>query len=217
MPWPQTSEVRPRFPAPGRPLRPFEPDRHLRVLAAGTILYRCYRRAGAHPSAWNRFRSFGPTGARFDHHLPPPREQDRAILYAATDLPTALVEAFNATGVIDRHLDEPWLASFRLRRAVRLLDLSGPWPIWAAPSQVLNSSPWPRARLWAQAIHEDYPTVEGLIYPSSMAGRPGFNLALSERARGSLSPHPTLHLALSHPGLATAIAEVAELFGYGLI
>ena len=82
---------------------------------------------------------------------------------------------------------------------------------------MLNSGPRPRARLWGQAIYEDYPTVEGLIYPSSMTGRPGLNLALSERARGSLPPHPTLHLTLSHPGLATAIAEVAEFFGYGLV
>jgi len=56
----------------------------VRVAAGGTQFGRIYAQTGAHPGLWDQLRTFGPTGARFDHHLPPPREQpDRAVLYAA--------------------------------------------------------------------------------------------------------------------------------------
>jgi hypothetical protein len=42
------------------------------------------------PSRWNQFRGFGPTAARWDHHLPgarnAPTEQHRAVLYCAPDV-----------------------------------------------------------------------------------------------------------------------------------
>ena len=52
-------------------------------LPTGALLWRVYFRGGAHPTTWNAFRTYGPTGARFDHHTRPPREQARAIYYAA--------------------------------------------------------------------------------------------------------------------------------------
>jgi len=35
----------------------------------GELLWRVYFRSGEHPSRWHQFRTFGPTDARFDHHL----------------------------------------------------------------------------------------------------------------------------------------------------
>src|SRR3982074_801534 len=60
------------------------------TLAADTQLARIYFAAGPHPSRGNQFRSFGPTAARWDHHLPNTHrvavEQNRAVFYCAADV-----------------------------------------------------------------------------------------------------------------------------------
>jgi hypothetical protein len=43
------------------------------------------------------------------------------------------------------------------------------------------------------------------------------NIALFERASGSIPAHPRLHLALDHPGLDDVIADVAERYRYELV
>jgi hypothetical protein len=75
----------PKFPAPPpiATLGAIPPQLH--VLRRGETLWRIYSRGGRYPVRWDEFRSFGPTPNRFDHHLPPPRAQARAILYAASD------------------------------------------------------------------------------------------------------------------------------------
>ena len=81
-----------------------DPDRlrtrapSLLSLPPGSVVHRVYCRGGPYPTLWNAFRFFGPTSARFDHQFPDedgdPREQERGVLYAATDIVTALAEAF---------------------------------------------------------------------------------------------------------------------------
>jgi len=70
----------PKFPNPpsGAALAGVPP--HWRPLPPGTLLFRVYFQGGTHPVAWNAFRHSGPTAARFDHHEPPPRTQERGIL-----------------------------------------------------------------------------------------------------------------------------------------
>lgn len=46
-----------------------ERDLPLRTIEAGTTWHRIYRRGGAHPTRWDALRYYGPTTARFDHHL----------------------------------------------------------------------------------------------------------------------------------------------------
>jgi hypothetical protein len=151
--------------------------------------------------------------ARFDHHRPPPREQRRGILYSALRVYTCFAEFFQETRVIDRHRAEPWLVCFRLARDLALLDLSGGWPTRAGASMALASGPRSRARLWSQRIYEDYPSCEGLIYPSSMdANEPAF--ALYERAMDSLPERPDFHRSLADPGLGDVILGAALLFNY---
>src|SRR5438094_10241510 len=105
-------------------LRRVRTDRQLRILPAGTELWRVYFRGGAHPTTWNTFRSYGPVlTARFDHHLPPPHTQERAILYAAIAGPICLAEVFQELRVIDRSRNTPWLASFHIMGQISLLDL----------------------------------------------------------------------------------------------
>ena len=59
----------------------------LRPLPASSRLWRIYFRAGPHPTLWNSFRHWGPTAARFDHHLADAGGQGclqaRGVLYAA--------------------------------------------------------------------------------------------------------------------------------------
>lgn len=212
-----------KLPRPRRPLLSLRRS-HVRSLTSGTKLYRVYR-AGGFPSSWNTMRSFGPTSARFDPHEEPPHDQNRAVLYAAGSLPTALAEAFSATRVIERKRDDPWLVSFALAEPVSLLDLAGDWPTRAGASQAISSGRKDVARSWARAIYEEY-EVDGLVYPSSMSGRRrrrndsaihGLAFALFDRAARALPDHPSLHLPLSHPGLDAALGQVAERYRYGLI
>jgi hypothetical protein len=202
-------------PPPVASLRAIAPEIH--VLPAGAVLWRISFRAGAHPSRWNGFRSFGPTGARFDHQPPPAkRHRTRAILYASDSGPTSLAEAFQQTRVIDRFADSPALAAFPLTRDLQLLDLTGAWPTRAGASMAINSGPRATARAWSRAIYAAYPAVEGLRYASAMnANQPAF--ALYERARSSLPTTAALDLPLATPALAAPLAVAAIRFGYALV
>jgi hypothetical protein len=191
--------------------------REIHVLPAGAVLWRIYFRAGAHPSRWNGFRTFGPTNARFDHHQPPARRhRTRAILYASDAGPTSLAEVFQQTRVIDRFADSPALAAFQLTRDLQLLDLTGAWPTRAGTSMAINSGSRAKARAWSRAIYTAYPNVEGLRYASSMnANQPAF--ALYERARSALPAASALDLPLSAAALTAPLAAAAGRFGYALV
>lgn len=191
-----------------------------RVLASGTRLWRIYFRAGPHPTLWSGFRAFGPTSARFDHHLPnahgDPCIQDRRILYAARSGPTCLAEVFQDTRVIDRQARAACLAAFSLVRKIELLDLSGSWPTRAGASMRINSGQRPRARRWSQVFYSAYPGIEGLYYPSSMHGnRPC--IALYERAEDALPDRPDFNRTLADPALLGLLKNAAVGLGYGLV
>ena len=171
-------------------------------------------RGGAHATAWNRFRHWGPVrNARFDHHSLPPREQARGILYAALRVYTCFAEVFQDTRTIERSRNLPWLAGIPLARDVSLLDLTGDWPTRAGASMAINSGRRDRARAWSRRIYEDYPLVDGVYYASSMdANRPA--VALYERARNALAARPVFQRALADPALDAAVAKAALSFNY---
>jgi RES domain len=188
----------------------------LRVLSAGTQLWRIYFAGGEHATTWNEFRRLGPLGtARFDHHEPPPHLQDRGTLYAADRGPAAFAECFQATRTINRTRRDPWLVCFTLDREVTLLDLGGGWPTRAGASQAINSGPRSRAREWSRSIFDQFPAVEGLRYPSSMLGG-AVAVALYERAEDAIADRPILHVPLTHPGLQVPIQRLAFQLGYGV-
>jgi hypothetical protein len=202
-------------PAPSDLAASAQPD--VVAITRVSVLWRLYETAGPHARQWNDFRHFGPVATgRFDHHLPPPADQPRAVLYAGLSVQTCVAEVFQDTRVIDRGRRGMWLAGFRLAREVRLLDLSGAWPTRAGASQAINSGPREQARAWARAIHAAYPRIEGLWYLSSMdGGRPA--VALNERAERALAPHPEVHVPLTHPGLALPLARMGRTLGYLLV
>lgn len=190
-------------------LRPAE-----RILKENTLLWRIYFLGGSYPTAWDEFRAWGPKkDARFDHHLPPPRLQARKILYAATRIYTCFAEAFQASRTIDRTVRAPRLVGFETARPIRLLDLMGTWPTQAGASMAINTGRRDRARRWSLRIYEDYPNIEGLLYPSSMDSNQAA-VALYERAEPCLPSRPTFDRALADPAVAGVVARAANTFGY---
>ncbi len=207
----------PKLPAPPSlaALRASQPE--LRVLPVGFELWRVHFAGGHRRTTWDTFRHYGPvTSSRFDPHLPPPRIQDRGVLYAADQIPTCLAEVFQVTRVIDRVLREPWLTGFRLARPVMVLDCTGAWPTRAGASMNLNSGPRNRARAWARAIYQAMPEVEGLYYASSMHSNQPC-VTLFERALDAVPSKPTFHRPLAHPALTDRLRTAAAQLGYRIV
>lgn len=202
---------------PGAPsvarLREISP--HIAQLPAGRMVWRVYFRSGPHPQDWSDFRWWGPAEARFDHHLPPPGAQERGILHAAASAQTCLAFVFQARRTINVGRRDPWLVSFSVARAIRLLDLTRQWPTRAGASMALSSGPRPRAREWSRAIYEAYPTSRAPV-PSSMDGN-RTALAWYERARSALPERPELHRSLADPALRRRLLAAAERLGYRLV
>ena len=191
------------------------------TLPAGSALARVYYTSSAHPLAWNQFRSFGPLNFRWDHHLPPaagePREQGRAVYYAAANAVTCLAEVFQATRRIDRVYQAPWLVIFNTLRALSLLDLTGDFATRMGASMAIHSGSRGRARGWARDLYEAFADAEGLVCASSMhGGAPAF--ALNERAlRATMfPPHPEFHRALADDVLLDPLKHAAQALGYAL-
>ena len=205
-----------KLPPPPREL-PKLRRRDVATLAAGTMCWRVYRAGGPHPATWNEFRSHGPTATgRFDHQEPPRHEDRRlTITYVALDAVGAIAESFQGGRLIDRRRQSPWLVGFELAEALELLDLRGLWPTRAGASQAIATGRRTTAQAWSRAIHRAYPELRGLLYRSAMAGG-SLNVALYERARPALPAQPTVHLPLTHPGLALPLARAAARLGYGL-
>jgi len=189
------------------------------VLPADTKLTRIYCATGPHPSHWNQFRSFGPTAARWDHHLPNARsagfEQKRAVYYCAPEVDTCAAEVFQSTRRIDRTRNAPGLVVFALREAVTLLDLRGTFATKIGASTAIHSGPRSRARAWARELYDAYPDIQGLYYGSSMNGHAPA-VALNERAQRAMPEQPQFHRALNDDMLVEVLQQIALRLSYGL-
>jgi hypothetical protein len=203
-------------------LRAIGPD--VLTLKPDTALARIFFRGGDHPVVWDELRFFGPTQARFDHHLSDPAGKPtvgpRGILYAAGAggpgaLAVCLAEVFQETRIIDPLDRTPWFVVFRTARALDLLDLRGLWPTRAGASAAISSGSKARARRWSQAIHAAYPDLDGIVYAPSMGGNANA-YALFERAGTALPARPAFHRALADPALAAPLLEAAAAINYGL-
>ena len=189
------------------------------MLEGDTPLARIYFADGPHPSRWNRFRSFGPTAARWDHHLPDARnaasEQSRAVLYCAPDVDTCAAEVFQSTRRIDRTRNAPWLLVFALREAVTLLNLHGVLATAIGASTAIHSGPRARARAWARELYDAYPDIQGLYYGSSMNGHAPA-IVLNDRAQRAIPNQPRFHRALNDDMLVEVLQRIAVRLSYGL-
>jgi hypothetical protein len=142
--------------------------------------------------------------------------QTKGILYAAASPVTCLAEVFQATRIIDRGVNEPYLVGFDLLADVTLLDLGGPWPTRAGASMAINTGPRPRAQRWSRLIYSTYPDAQGVYYPSSMHGNQP-SVALFERAALALPTMPVFHRALADRALLPRIGAAAAKIGYGVV
>lgn len=209
----------PKFPEPPplAELVRIGPDIH--VLPAGTRIWRVYFQAGAHPTTWGQFRAWGPTVARFDHHILPARMQSRAILYGAIGLKaaiTTIAEVFQGTRVMERGRGAPTWVAFDTTADLRLLDLSDTWSTKAGASMAIASGPRSRARRWSQAIYSAYPDVDGLLYGSSMNGNQPC-VVLYERALRVMPTSPVFHRMLVDPAVMTLLKNACVVLNFSLL
>ena len=194
----------------------------VKKLPAGTSLARVYFTGGDYPTRWNEFRHYGPTGARFDHHLPPAQgelfSQARSILYCAAAADTCLAEVFQETRRINRTRRAPWMAIFVLQKDVDLLDLTGAFATRIGASMAINTSSRARAREWAKIFYDAYDALHGIYYPSSMNGNEPA-VALTDRAEqfDCLPNHPDLNRALADDVLLDILKWSAARLRYGLL
>ena len=191
------------------------------TIAPGQLLHRIYERGGDHPTLWNAFRHYGPL-SRFDHQLVDghgnPSSQNRGLLYAATDIATAIAEFFQRNRrLVNRARRQPWLVSFELEEEVHLLNLTDSFCLRAGASGKLVSGPFAHSQNWSRGFYDAYPQIQGLYYLSSLTNR--HTVALYERAaRSARIPATTrLHRALADPLMHRALVLVVEEIGYGLI
>lgn len=196
----------PEFPNLDR-LREVEPD--IKVVNQ-EIWYRVYQTTGQYPSKWNEFRYFGPLDSRFDHHEfdddGRAQVQTRGILYCSSTIPACLAEVFQNNRAVDPYTDKPWLATFTTERRLKLLDLTGTFPLRAGASQAINSGFRRFTRNWSRGFYDAYPEIEGLYYRTSMTGHVAITLyervtQPSAKTIGRLLDNrplnsPTLHIAL---------------------
>lgn len=196
-------------------------DPALITVVPGQLLFRVYWRGGAYSTHWNAFRHYGPL-SRFDHHLPDgqgdPVLQSRGILYAATDIATAVAECFERNRRrVNRFRRQPWLVAFALQGEVRLLDITDTFPVRAGASSKLAAGPYSHAQNWSRGFYDSYPAIQGVYYRSSLTGRPA--IALYERAQsaGAFPRAPKFHRALGDPALLDALRIVVEEIGYTLL
>ncbi|MFT3816861.1 MAG: RES family NAD+ phosphorylase [Rubrivivax sp.] len=197
-------------------LRALDPPRTT-ILAGRDRLARIYYASGPHPVAWNEFRAWGPaTNARFDHHLPDgagkPHAQSRKVLYCAKQGITCIAEVFQATRVVNRIDNDPYLCVFSPRRNLTLLDLTGRFATRMGASLAIHSGPRNRAREWARTLYEAF-DYDGLLYLSSMD--PGAAaIALNERAEDAMPEAPLSNRPLGDPLLTDVIDAHTHRLGY---
>lgn len=156
--------------------------------------------SGSFATRFGAMRSFGPlASARFDPHPPPPRDHPiERVLYAATDLVTALAERFqNGREIRCRQPSEPIVYSWMPTRPLRLLDVTDVSALRLGASQVLSTGPKRHTRTWAIALRSTWPDADGLLYQSSMSGRAC--AALWAPAANSFSPAPAFAKLLADP------------------
>jgi RES domain len=189
----------------------------LKVMKAGTRVTRIHALGGAHPIPWNEFRAWGPTKSRFDHQPPPPKSHpSRRVLYVAhtrTAFTAALAEYFQDDGggilPLDLTRNRPTMTIFELERDLELLDLSSGWITRAGGNQAIASGKRSASRAWARSIYKTHPTIQGLIYPSSVWG-PGRCAVLWERAQRCMPSNALASRPLDDPYLRRPIAQAAH-------
>jgi hypothetical protein len=188
-------------------------ERHERALEAGTVLWRIHSTASAYPMAWNGLRTFGPLpSARWDPHPEPAADHSPlGAAYFGRDLPTCLAEVYQDTRFVDVDTAAPYATAIETASATVLLDLTDLWLVRAGAKAALAwSEEKAVTRAWAQAIHEAWPDLGGVVAPSAVAGREVVVLWTTQPFPAA----PSFSVPLNHPGIAARMAAAAELLNF---
>jgi len=137
---------------------------------------------------------FGKNPSRFSD--PRRRTEDNrfGVLYLGSSLKVCFLETMlrdDRDGIVgqieitETELDDRRYAEIRVRRALRLVDLTGDGPVrMGIPSDVARGRRQGLARKWSVAFHEHPQQPDGIVYPSRLNGET--NLAIYGRAIGNL-------------------------------
>ena len=195
-------------------LKSTEPQWH--SIKPGRKLWRVYFRSGEHPSRWNQFRTFGPSDARFDHHIDG-LPDGRSVMYLALNPITCIAEVFQKTRTIHRTRRRPALVGFAVAAPLKLLDLTGAFPTRIGASMGLMTGARSVGRSWARGMYAAYPEAQGLVYPSSMHANAAAVL-LNDRINpaDALPRSPGFHKTLDDPAMITLLKNAARELGYVL-
>lgn len=183
------------------------------VLSVQPTLWRIHRTQGAHVIAWNGFRTFGATPARYDPHPEPQGDHPGdGVSYAALDLKTSAAEVYQTRRRIDTTTYAPYVTSWTPTRPLRLLDLTGDWALANGAAASLAQAPRPTCRNWSRTIHQTWPTLDGLWAPSTMTGNP--MVVLYEPAASAMPSFPAFSEPLSAAVVWSVLARIAADIGY---
>ncbi|MFC6174653.1 RES family NAD+ phosphorylase [Subtercola frigoramans] len=187
----------------------------IRTVSTDLPLWRVHRTGTAHPQAWNGLRTWGPMAtARWDAHPPPVGEHPRdGAGYFAFDVVTCLAEVYQTTRFVDIHAGSPYVTLFTLVRPLTLIDVSGDWLLKAGGRSSIAMGKKSRTRLWARAIRDAWPDLDGVYSRSAVAGAH----ACVTMWGGSEDAFPDAPLSsnpLDSPAIVASIAAAAESVSY---
>lgn len=190
-------------------------------VARDVVLWRIHRTSGPYPASWDDFRSHGPLPSmRWDPHPEPVAEHDQySVLYTAYDLKTAAAEVFQQGRRIDTLTSAPYATSWSPARPLRLLDLTGSWPLRQGASHALLSAPKSSCRNWSRAICDEASAagiaLDGLEVRSTLTGE---RMAVLFAGSGDAMPAaPAYTSPLDGPMIFTALHKVATEINYSII
>ena len=187
------------------------------VVHLGGPLWRIYTSAGPDAATGPIFRTWGPSaGGRFDPHPRPVSDTSgESVLYAATDLVTAVAEAYQETRLVERIARAPRLAVWHPTRAVRLLNLTGTWPMRAGAGGLINTGRRAVSQQWARAIRSRWPELDGVLHRSSVT-QTATCVTLWAPASDTVPPALSLDRALTDPSILPWLVAACTQTGYDL-
>lgn len=179
-------------------------------------LWRIHRTGGAHPSAWNALRTFGPLRSmRWDPHPDPVGQHPEGpgVSYCAATPDTAFAEVFQQVRRIDLSGDRA-LSGWPLTSPLRLLDLAGSdWALRNGAAHVLTSAPRSTCRTWARAIHEQLEgRIDGILAPSTLTGQPV--VVAFDSGSDHFPSAPAFSRLLDHVDVQAMAIRAADHFGW---
>lgn len=177
-------------------------------------LFRIHSTAGAHPMQWNDLREFGPMASmRWDPQPSPAGVHPGVgVAYVGTDVTTAFAEVFQSRRAINLTPHRA-LSAWIPERHLRLLDLTGLWPIKHGASASLHAAPKSTCRNWARSIHEQLgEQIDGLYAPSTMTLTP--MVVLYSGSATAFPVAPSFSRPLSHGAVRMLAIRAASALGW---